>query len=210
MGQIIYKLVLPNNLSIQVLESLHLKYETHQTAGQLIHIFGSTFHTSNLSNLARNVVAGCLLCQLCTKQSKTSTGGNQRTYEDNRTPGRIWVSDMAYLPECELGNKFAMILCEQLSSYVCIFPTQDLRSQTMAAVVRQFLSLFPRPEVWITDYGPEYSSVFTSELDKFHVRHHEGVPNRSEIQGTAELAVKLTKLTLTKVVGLQSGGGRQQ
>ena len=156
------------------------------------------------------MVAGCLLCQLCTKQSKTSTGGNKRTYEDNRTPGRIWVSDMAYLPECELGNKFAMILCEQLSSYVCIFPTQDLRPQTMAAVVRQFLSLFPRPEVWITDYGPEYSSVFTSELNKFHVKHHEGVPNRSEIQGSAELAVKLTKLTLTKVVGLQSGGGRQQ
>ena len=42
------------------------------------------------------------------------------------------------------------------------------------------------------------------------MKHHEGVPNRSQIQGTAELAVKLTKLTLTKVVGLQSGEGRQQ
>ena len=101
-----------------------------------------------------------------------------------------------------------MILCEQLSSYVVVFPTADLRAQTMAAVIRQFLSIFPRPELWLSDYGSEYSSIFTTELKKYHVKHHEGVPNRSQIQGSAELAVKLTKLTLTKMVGMHSGEGR--
>ena len=128
LGQTIYKLVLPNSLSRQVLEALHMKFETHQNTGQLAEIFGSTFHTKNLMELARNVVDGCLLCKLCSKQGKTTTGGAQRTFENNQTPGRIWVSDMCYLPSCQLGNKFAMILCEQLSSYVCVFPTQDLRS----------------------------------------------------------------------------------
>ena len=115
---------------------------------------------------------------------------------------------MCYLPPCKMGNKFAMILCEQLSSYVVVFPTADLRSQTMAAVLRQFLSIFPRPELWLSDYGSEYSSIFTTELRKYHVTHHKGVPNRSQIQGSAELAVKLTKLTLTKMVGMHSSEGR--
>ena len=78
----------------------------------------------------------------------------------------------------------------------------------MAAVIRQFLSIFPKPELWLSDYGSEYSSIFTTELQRYNVKHHEGVPNRSQIQGSAELAVKLTKLTLTKLVGLHSGEGR--
>ena len=101
-----------------------------------------------------------------------------------------------------------MIMCDQLSSYVVIFPTADLRSLTMAAVIRQFLSIFPRPELWLSDYGSEYSSIFTTELKKYNVAHHEGVPNRSQGQGSAELAVKLTKLTLTKMVGMHSSEGQ--
>ena len=208
MGQTIFKLVLPTSLSRQVLEAIHMKFETHQNTDQLARIFGSTFSTKNLRDLARNVVDSCLLCTLCTKQGKTTTGGAQRTFDNNQIPGRIWVSDMCYLPPCKLGNKFAMILCEQLSSYVVVFPTADLRSQTMAAVLRQFLSIFPRPELWLSDYGSEYSSIFTTELRKYHVKHHEGVPNRSQIQGSAELVVKLTKLTRTKLVGLHSGEGK--
>ena len=77
----------------------------------------------------------------------------------------------------------------------------------MAAVIRQFLSIFPRPELWLSDYGSEYSSIFTTELKKYNVAHHEGVPNRSQGQGSAELAVKLTKLTLTKMVGMHSSEG---
>ena len=99
-------------------------------------------------------------------------------------------------------------MCDQLSSYVVIFPTTDLRALTMAAVIRQFLSIFPRPEIWLSDYGSEYSSIFSTELKKYNIAHHEGVPNRSQSQGSAELAVKLTKLTLTKLVGMHSSQGR--
>ena len=151
-------MVLPTSLSRQVLVAIHLKHETHQNTAQLAEIFGSTFHTRNLRDLARNVVDSCILCKLCTKQGRTTTGGEQRTYDNNQVPGRIWISDMAYLPPCKMGNKFAMIMCDQLSSYVVIFPTADLRSLTMAAVIRQFLSIFPRPELWLSDYGSEYSS----------------------------------------------------
>ena len=111
----IFKLVLPTSLSRQVLEAIHMKFETHQNTAQLAEIFGSTFSTKNLRDLAKNVVESCILCQICTKQGKTTTGGAQRTFDNNQIPGRIWVSDMCYLPPCKLGNKFAMILCEQLT-----------------------------------------------------------------------------------------------
>ena len=99
-------------------------------------------------------------------------------------------------------------MVDQLSSYVVIFLTADLRALTMAAVIRQFLSTFPGPEVFLTDYGNDFSSIFSTELKKYNILHHEGVPNRSQGQGSAELAVKLTKLTLTKLVGMHSSQGR--
>ena len=99
-------------------------------------------------------------------------------------------------------------MVNQLSSYVIIFPTPDLRALTMAAVIRQFLSTFPRPEILLTDYGNEFSSIFSTELKKYNILHHEGVPQRSQGQGSAELAVKLTKMTLTKLVGMHSSQGR--
>ena len=108
------------------------------------------------------MVDSCILCQICTKQGKTTTGGEVRSYENNQVPGRVWISDWTYLPPCALGNKFSMIMCDQLSSYVVIFPTADLRALTMAAVIRQFLSTFPRPEILLTDYGNEFSSIFST------------------------------------------------
>ena len=135
LGQEIYKLVLPEGLSRQVLYSIHLKNETHQNTGQLAAIFGSTFHTNNLRGLAKNVVNSCILCQLCSKPRKTTAGGDTRTYDNNQEPGKIWICDCAYLPPGRLRNKFALILVEQVSSYVIIFPLPDLRALTMAAVI---------------------------------------------------------------------------
>ena len=97
LGQPIFKLVLPTSLSRQVLVAIHLKHETHQNTAQLAEIFGSTFHTRNLRVLAMSVVDSCILCKLCTKQGRTSTGGEHRTHDSNQVPGRIWISDMAYL-----------------------------------------------------------------------------------------------------------------
>ena len=128
LGQDIYKLVRPEGLSRQVLFSIHLKNETHQSAGQLSAIFGSTFFAKNLNDLTKRVVRNCILCKLCTKPRKTVAGGDTRTYENNQEPGKIWICDVSYLPPDKLQNKFALILVEQVSSYVVIFPLPDCPS----------------------------------------------------------------------------------
>ena len=77
--------------------------------------------------------------------------GDTRTYKNNQEPGKIWICDVSYLPPDKLQNKFALILVEQVSSYVVIFPLPDLRALTMAAMIRQFLSSFPKQEIIFSD-----------------------------------------------------------
>ena len=79
---------------------------------------------------------------------------------------------MCYLPKDKLNNKFALIMAEQVSSYIVIFPLSDLKAQRTAAMLR------------------------------------EGIPQCSQTQGSVELGVKLVKLTLNKMVGMQSNQGR--
>ena len=208
LGQFIYKLVLPEGLAKQVLYAIHSKNETHISEGQLSSIFGSTFFTNNLNDLTKRVVRSCILCKICTKPKKIVAGGDTRTYENNQEPGKIWIADVSYLPPDKLKNKFALILAEQVSSCIVIFPLPDLRALTMAAMLRQFLSCFPKPHKLFSDYGSEFSSIFTTELRKYNIAHHEGIPQRSQGQGSAELGVKLVKITLNKMVGMQSNQGR--
>ena len=62
LGQEIYKLVLPEGLAHQVLNATHMKHETHASAHQLSSIFGSTFYSKHLKEIAKKVANACILC----------------------------------------------------------------------------------------------------------------------------------------------------
>ena len=74
--------------------------------------------------------------------------------------------------------------------------------------MRQFLSCFPKPSQLLSDYGVEFSSIFTTELQKYGITQHEGISQRSQSQGSAKLGVKLVKMTLNKMIGMESNQGR--
>ena len=71
--------------------------------------------------------------------------------------------------------------------------------------------MYPRVRDFLflrSDYGAEYSKIFTQELARYGIEHQEGVPGRSQIQGQAEVSIKLLKLCLQKLIGVEKFGGR--
>ena len=50
-----------------------------------------------------------------------------------------------------------------------------------------------------SDFGPEFSSKFTTQLNSMGINHTSRIPRRSQSQGNAEVAIKILKQTLTKV-----------
>ena len=45
-------------------------------------------------------------------------------------------------------------------------------------------------------------------MARYGIEHQEGVPGRSQIQGQAEVSIKLLKLCLQKLIGVEKFGGR--
>ena len=50
-----------------------------------------------------------------------------------------------------------------------------------------------------TDFGAEFSTAFTQQLNALGINHPSCIPRRSQSQGNAEVAIKILKTTLTKV-----------
>ena len=50
-----------------------------------------------------------------------------------------------------------------------------------------------------TDFGAEFSTAFTRQLNALGINHSSRIPRRSQSQGNAEVAIRILKTTLTKV-----------
>ena len=50
-----------------------------------------------------------------------------------------------------------------------------------------------------TDFGAEFSSTVTKQLNALGITHSSHIPRRSQSQGGAEVTIKLLKGTLTKI-----------
>ena len=50
-----------------------------------------------------------------------------------------------------------------------------------------------------SDYGPEFGSQFTAQLNSMGIEHSSRIPRRSQSQGNVEVAIKILKQALTKV-----------
>ena len=97
------------------------------------------------------------------------------------------------------GNRSVMLFAESLSSYVVGLALPSFTARAL----RTFLCHFPHFQFLSSDYGAEYSRIFTQELACYGIEHQEGVPGRSQIQGQAEVSIKLLKLCLQKLIGVE-------
>jgi transposase InsO family protein len=85
-----------------------------------------------------------------------------------------------------------------------------LKAASLAAAFRIFCSIFPAPASVQTDHGSEFSrKTFTACLASYGVEHTGYIAACSQQQGSAERAVGLLKIQLSKLCSLSTYGGRK-
>ena len=110
------------------------------------------------------------------------------------------VGDIAYLPQSSRGYKFCLVLVERLTSFVSAIPLKTLNAESTSNALRLFVSIVGfSMSKFCSDYGPEFGTKFTEQLNKLGIDHASRIPRRSESQGNCEVAIKILKQTLTKV-----------
>merc|ERR1711940_40912 len=87
-NKIHYRLCLPNYLAEGILNYHHHKLNNHFNINQTKLYFESSFYCTQLDVLARQVVANCVICQICQNSYKRKQIGDTRTFEADVTPGK--------------------------------------------------------------------------------------------------------------------------
>ena len=205
-GEKAFKLCVPSFMAQDMLRQAHYKDEKHCSAKALVDMFATMYFTPGLDKKAQDCVKSCVSCRLAPLGYRRKITGSTRTLSGNETPGRNFCLDVAYLPLTERGFKFCAVVVETVTSFVSAIPLKQLNAQSLAAAIRLFFGIMGFTcESMASDFGPEFSSVFTEQLNMMGIEHTSRIPQRSQSQGAAELAVKLLKQTITKIAASKLG-----
>ena len=104
------------------------------------------------------------------------------------------------MPRSRRGYRFCLVIVERLTSFISAIPLKSLNADSTADAIRLFIGIIGfTMSKFSSDYGPEFSTKFTAQLNSMGIDHTSRIPRRSQSQGNVEVAIKILKQTLTKV-----------
>ena len=96
------------------------------------------------------------------------------------------MADIAYLPPSRRGNRFCLVLVERLTSFISAIPLKSLTAESAANALRLFIGIIGYTMCNLaTDFGAEFSTAFTRQLNALGINHSSRIPRRSQSQGNA-------------------------
>ena len=159
--------------------------------------------------IAKRVVQKCVVCQLNSNNYNKKTSGTSRAESLDISPGETVYIDSIYLNSTHEGYKFCVVFVDRVSSYITAVPVKALKIDMILEAIKLYLGIMPFPRRFKSDMGPEYGLRLSSELARYGIAHEGLLPNRSNQQGNIEIAIKLLRTMLSKIVALDNFGGRQ-
>ena len=139
------------------------------------------------------------MCRLNRNVYKRSTSGEFREFQNDLTVGAIWICDICHLPRSKNGFKYVLLFSERLTSYVCGISLKNITSPTVSQAFKIFMSIFPPLNMILTDFGAEFSKIWTTVCAQHGVSHENEIPKRSRQSGSAEVSIKILKQGLAKI-----------
>lgn len=96
--------------------------------------------------------------------------------------------DYCFMEAGEQGNKYVLILKEDLSGYVMLRPKFDEDAETTSRVLIEWFTAFRVVHIWISDRGSHFKNKFVREIKhKLHAHHHFTLPYFPWANGTLQV-----------------------
>ena len=114
--------------------------------------------------------------------------------------------DLAYLPRSTKGFKYLLCFIERVSSYMAAICLKNITAITVSEALKIFLSIIPAPARIESDFGAEFSRIFTLTCQKFNIEHSNQIPSRSQSQGNIEAGIRILKQGLSRLIASNPKG----
>ena len=93
---------------------------------------------------------------------KESTSGQFRKHQNDITVGKQWQTDIAHMPRSKTGYKYILFFAERITNYICAFALKNITALIVSYALRIFLFIIPPFDQLGSDFGGEYSAIFTT------------------------------------------------
>ena len=129
-------------------------------------------------------------CATCSKSKKprVKPRGELGSYHAGKRMERVHLDMMGPFPESDSGNKYILVMVDQLTKWVEVQPLPEISAETTArAAVDGFFSQFGYPEQIHTDQGKNFDGNLFRELCKMmRITKTRTMPYRPSSNGQVE------------------------
>ena len=90
------------------------------------------------------------------------------------------------------GNRYIMLIVDDLSSLVMLHPCRDQTAATAAEALSKWFSQYGTPEYLVTDGGPHFANQLLVEItETYGIEHHITTAYTAQANGTVERANRI-------------------
>ena len=91
--------------------------------------------------------------------------------------------------------------CEvQMYTFYHLYPMRGVNVDQVIKCMHLHLTVFPHFRIARTDHGPEFGRKFTEYLSTHSIFHVWSIPSRSQVNGQAEISIRITRTMINKIV----------
>ena len=176
----------------------------HFGIGRTLDLIKKSFYFPGMDSYVEKNIGRCNFCR-CAKNTPGS-----KIPPVSREPAKypfqsISIDYAGPLPRTKFGNKYFLVVVDQFSRYVKIFPTAEANSVQTVKCLKTVFAEEGTAEVVMSDNGSHFTSSFVEGfLENNGVRHVYSPPYHPASNGLAERCVRTVK-TLMKAALLEKG-----
>lgn len=164
-----WKLLLPAELSFQVMKEIHKAYG-HAGGKKTLELFKEHFTCDAMTKTLKRVIKPCDTCQRCKDSSRHLTG-ETRPVLPTRKGELISLDYYGPLPASRGGVKFILVIIDTFTKYVKLYAVRRATTTITIRKLKVYIEEHGKPSAVLTDNGTQFTSKqWTDELSKLGIR----------------------------------------
>ena len=142
-----------------------------------------------MHDIVTDIIKTCPVCVLAPTKTLFRQCGDKRS--KIYRPLEALIVDSLYLPRDHLGHSKALIIADNCTSRICIFPGRDLTAATVRKHLLSYLYCHAPPKYIISDRGSEFSENLDTFLAEYDIQLLSPAAHQKGSSALAELSIRL-------------------
>ena len=158
-------------LQLKIMVCSHCGSIGHRGMDETGSVIRENFWWSSLDQDVKALVRGCYHCIVTLTGEVVPRPLGHAIHSDR--PNEVVHMDFFNMGQGLSNKKYLLILCDDLSSYVWLWPTEDTTAAGAAEALCVWIGVFGCMEWMVSDEGSHFkNSLIKSLIDQLRTKHH--------------------------------------